>query len=52
MKNNMKRNLLAYIVLISGVLLSSCVKQTSMRTTMDIFLKATTGVRKDIGTAD
>ncbi|WP_162499868.1 hypothetical protein [Mucilaginibacter terrigena] len=48
----MKKNVFAYLVLISGLLLSSCVKQNSVRITMDIFLKATTGIRKDIGTAD
>ncbi|MET3979543.1 hypothetical protein ABIB62_002128 [Mucilaginibacter sp. UYP25] len=48
----MKKTVLAYVFLLSGILISSCVKPTSMRITMDMFLKATTGIRKDIGTAD
>ncbi|MBD1386450.1 hypothetical protein IDJ75_14285 [Mucilaginibacter rigui] len=48
----MKKALFAYLILFGGLLLSSCVKQNGVRITMDIFLKATTGVRKDIGTAD
>jgi hypothetical protein len=48
----MKRKLLAYIILLSGLLFTSCVKHNTVRITMDIFLKATTDTRKDIGTAD
>ncbi|WP_158596563.1 hypothetical protein [Mucilaginibacter phyllosphaerae] len=48
----MKKNTFKYLVLLAGLLLSSCVKQSSVRITMDTFFKSTTGVRKDIGTAD
>jgi hypothetical protein len=48
----MKKALFTYIILFGGLLLSSCVKHTGMRITMDMFLKATTGIRKDVGTAD
>jgi hypothetical protein len=48
----MKKTLFAYLVLFGGLLLSSCVKQNGVRLTMDIFLKSTTGIKKDIGTAD
>ncbi len=48
----MKKTVLAYVVLLGGLLVSSCVKPANVRITMDMFLKATTGIRKDIGTAD
>ncbi|MBB3967957.1 hypothetical protein [Mucilaginibacter phyllosphaerae] len=48
----MRKNIIAYLVLLGGLLLTSCVKQQSARITLDVFLKATTGARKDIGTAD
>ncbi|QXV64088.1 hypothetical protein INP83_13390 [Mucilaginibacter sp. 21P] len=48
----MKKTLLGYILLLCGMFLSSCIKQTSVRTSMDVLLKATIGIRKDIGTAD
>lgn len=48
----MKKTVLAYVIFLGGLLITSCVKPTGMRITMDIFLKATTGIRKDVGTAD
>ena len=47
----MKKAVLGYVFLL-GLLISSCVKPNNMRTTIDMFLKATTGIRKDVGTAD
>ncbi len=48
----MKKRLLTYVFLLGGLLLSSCVKTKNMRITMDMFLKSTSGIKKDIGTAD
>ncbi|MCO5934519.1 hypothetical protein NAF17_03110 [Mucilaginibacter sp. RB4R14] len=48
----MKKIALAYVVILSGLLVSGSVKPTNIRIAMNMFLKATTGIRKDIGTAD
>ena len=50
--NKMKKTVFGYILLLSGIFLTSCIKHTSVRTGMDVLLKATIGIRKDIGTAD
>jgi hypothetical protein len=46
----MKKICLAVLILVSGII-TSCIK-SSTATTMDVFLKPSVGVRKDIGTAD
>jgi hypothetical protein len=48
----LKKNLLAYIILLSSLLLTSCIKQNTIRITMDVLLKTTSENRKDIGIAD
>ena len=52
MKTNLKNILLAYLILFGGLLSTSCSKHKVVQTTMDFFLKATTGPMKDVGTAD
>ncbi|WP_166727647.1 hypothetical protein [Mucilaginibacter gilvus] len=46
----MRKICLAALILLSGII-TSCIKSSTV-TAMDVFLKPSVGVRKDIGTAD
>jgi hypothetical protein len=48
----MKKALFTYMIFLGGLLSTVYPKHTGTRMTMDLFLKATSGIRKDIGTAD
>lgn len=48
----MKKRLFGYFLLITGLLVSSCIKQDNLHHTVVALLKAGVGMRKDIGTAD
>ena len=48
----MKKALVTYIILLGGLFFTSCLKPNGVHISMRLFLKATTGIKKDIGTAD
>jgi hypothetical protein len=48
----MKKTIIIYVMFLGGLFFTSCAKKSNVRITMDILLKATSGIRKDIGTAD
>ncbi|OJW16996.1 MAG: hypothetical protein C0154_01395 [Mucilaginibacter sp.] len=50
--NKMKKIVLGYLLLVGGLLFSSCIKQNNLHSSMVALLKAGVGMRKDIGTAD
>ncbi|MFA6087011.1 hypothetical protein [Mucilaginibacter sp.] len=47
----MKKIFFASLFVFAGIL-TSCMKQTRVKTTIDVILQSTIGIRKDIGTAD
>ncbi|MFD0792175.1 hypothetical protein ACFQZX_01025 [Mucilaginibacter litoreus] len=48
----MRKYIIASMLLLSGLLLTSCVRNSSTRTSVNVLLKTTVGIPKDIGTAD
>ncbi|MBD1391470.1 hypothetical protein [Mucilaginibacter glaciei] len=47
----MKKIFLASLLVFAGIL-TSCIQRTHVKSTIDVILQSTIGIRKDIGTAD